>query len=405
MVWKLLRKNISVGQIFGYSLASLIGLAIVISAVKFYDDVRSAFEDEDSFISKDYIIISKKVSSAGTFGSGETSFSEREIEKLREQPWVRDVGEFKAADFNVTASLVVGDRSMSTQLFFEAIPDKFFDVESEKWSFNPPGDPEEVTQDDLSDFEIPVIISRDYLALYNFGYAPGRGMPQLTENMISTVPLTFYLSGNGNHEVYKGRIIGFSSRLNTIAVPVDFLDWANGRYASAEATRPSRLIIEANTPGDPRIEQYVESNSYEIAGDKADNSRANYFLTVATTLIIAVGAIITVLAFFILMLSIYLLLQKNKQKLHDLMLLGYSPGQVARSYYILIGCINLGVLLAAIGLMFAASGYWVEQFSLIGITSASPLMAIVVGLCISTVVTVLNCIAIGRIVRKNFYNT
>lgn len=401
MVWKLLRKNISPMQIAGYSLASLVGLAIVISAVKFYDDVRSALNDEDSFISKDYIIISKKVAATAALGVGsETTFSADDIADLKAQPWVRDVGEFRAADFNVTASLNFSGRGMSTQLFFEAIPDRFFDFQSEKWEFDAPGDTASVT-----DYEIPVVVSRDYLALYNFGYAAGRGMPQINENLVSTVPLTFYLAGNGHHETYKGRIVGFSSRLNTIAVPLDFLEWANRRYSPMARTEPSRLIIEANTPGDPRINQYMESHSYDIAGDKADNGRANYFLTVATTIVITVGAVITVLAFFILMLSIYLLLQKNKQKLHDLMLLGYSPGQVARSYYGLIVIINLTVLILAVIAMIGASGYWVERFSAIGISSASPLAAIVTGCCISTIITILNCLAIRRIVRRNFYAT
>lgn len=399
MVWKLLRKNISPGQIIGYSLASLIGLAIVISAVKFYDDVQSAFNDEDSFISKDYIIISKQVPTTAALGMGDkTTFSPQEIEDIKNQPWVRDVGEFSAADFNVTASLNFGGHGMSTQLFFEAIPDRFFDLQSDRWNFNALHD-----TTPLSDFEIPVIVSRDYLTLYNFGYAAGRGMPQINENIVSTVPLTFYLSGNGHHETFKGRIVGFSSRFNTIAVPLEFLEWANRRYSPTSKMAPSRLIIEANTPGHPQINRYMERHSYQVAGDKADNGRANYFLTVATTIVITVGAIITVLAFFILMLSIYLLLQKNKQKLHDLMLLGYSPGMVAAPYYRLITYINVTVLVMAVCAMLLASGYWVERFSAIGINSASPLNAIVTGFIISAVITLLNCLAIRRIVRRNFF--
>ena len=407
MVWKLLRKNISVGQIFGYSIASLIGLSIVISAVKIYDDVRSIFEDEDSFISKDYIVISKQVSTAGTLGLGGsgTTFSEEELEDLRQQPWVREVGEFQAADFNVLAALDFGGRGMSTQLFFEAIPNEFFDIESDKWTFSPPASSSDATQQDINLIEIPVVISRDYLTLYNFGYATGRGLPQINESLVSKVPLTFYLSGNGHREVYKGRIVGFSSRLNTIAVPENFMEWANERYSSEGKTSPSRLIIEANTPGDPRIQQYMTDHSYEVAGDKADNGRANYFLTVATTIVIAVGIVITVLSFFILMLSIYLLLQKNRQKLHDLMLLGYSPTQVSRPYYMLVGIINLSVLILAILVMLCASRYWVSQFSAIGIKSASPATAVIVGFCISVCVTILNCAAIRSIIRKNFFQS
>ena len=406
MVWKLLRKNISIGQIVGYSLASLIGLSIVICAVKFYDDVKSAFEDEDSFISKDYIIISKKVSAINALGLGsQTNFTENDIAEIKAQPWVRDVGKFTAADFSIDAALDIDGRGLNSHLFFEAIPDNFFDVSYDEWNFTPPADPSSLTPEQASAIVIPVIMSKDYLTLYNFGYAASRGLPQLNENLIKTVPLTFSLSGNGNHETYRGRIVGFSSRLNTIAVPQKFMEWANARYAGDKRSEPSRLIIEANTPGDPRINEFMEAHSYEVAGDKADNGRANYFLTVATSIVIAVGAIITLLAFFILTLSIYLLLQKNKTKLQDLMLLGFSPGNVAKSYYVMILVINFMVLVLAIIAMLLASGYWTKEFNAIGIVSASPFVAIVVGFCITIVVSALNCLAISRIVKRNFFTT
>ncbi len=405
MVWKLLRKNISLTQLVGYSLASFVGLAIVISAVKFYGDVQSAFNDEESFISRDFVIISKSVPAVTTAGlGGGTTFSESDIEDLRAQPWVRDVGEFTAADFNVEAMMTMGNRGMTTHLFFEALPDKYLDVAPEQWSGVPSADPALAGPEDIASFEIPVIIARDYLTLYNFGFAAARGFPQLNEGLVQSIPITLRLVGNGHVDDYRARVVGFSSRLNTIAVPEEFLSWANNRYSSGGRPEPSRLIIEANTPGDPAIAKYMEDNSYEIAGDKADNSRANYFMTVVTGIVITVGAVISVLAFFILMLSIYLLLQKNRRKVHDLMLLGYSPGAVARCYYILIAVVNAVVAVLAIVAMLFASGYWVDQFEAIGITSSSPLTAILTAVIIVSVITLVNCLAVRRIVRKNFYD-
>lgn len=60
IVWRLLRKNISAAQIAGYAIANLVGLSIVLTAIQFYRDVNSLWSKEDSFISKDYMIISKK---------------------------------------------------------------------------------------------------------------------------------------------------------------------------------------------------------------------------------------------------------------------------------------------------------------------------------------------------------
>ena len=66
LMWKLLRKHISPSQLIGFSLASLVGLTIVILAVQFHQDVRPLFNDEDSFLRKDYLIITREVSTAST---------------------------------------------------------------------------------------------------------------------------------------------------------------------------------------------------------------------------------------------------------------------------------------------------------------------------------------------------
>ncbi len=395
MVWKLLRKNISAGQIIGYALANFIGLAIVIGAVKFYGDVSSTWNSEDSFIKKDFLIISKKVSTLNTIGVSKksTDFDKDDIGDIERQPWVRKVGKFTSANFNVMAEIAIQDRRMSTYIFFESIPDEFLDIKPEDWKFDPQRP------------VIPIIMSKDYLTLYNFGFAATRNMPQLSESLMGSVPMTMRLTGNGHDERFKARIVGFSSRLNTIAVPDEFLTWANERYSSSPTPNPSRLIIEANTPGDPKIQKYFDKNGYEVAGDKNDNSKAAYFLTIVTTIVISVGAVISILAFFILTLSIFLLLQKNRQKLHDLMLLGYTPRQVAMPYCRLIAGVNIAVLIAAVATALLASTMWAERLSEIGIPQASPLTAIAVGVGIIAVVTALNILAIRRIVTRNFYNS
>lgn len=54
------------------------------------------------------------------------------------------------------------------------------------------------------------------------------------------------------------------------------------------------------------------------------------------------------MSFYILMLSIFLLLQKNSGKMENLLLLGYAPSRVARPYQLLTLGLNLGVLCVAL---------------------------------------------------------
>lgn len=392
IVWQLLKRNISKAQLAGYAIANLVGLSIVISAIQLYRDVTAVWESDDSFISRDYLIISKKVGGLGSLLSGDpAAFSKDNIAEIESQPWVRRVGQFTASNFGVGASVELGGRGMNTAMFLESIPDEFFDITPRDWHFAPG------TSDPL-----PIIISKEYLSLYNFGFAASRGLPQISESMIGMVPLRISVSGNGRQMWIPARIVGFSSRLNTIAVPEDFMTWANATFAPEINADPSRLIIETNSPGNPAIEDFMKSHRYEVAGDKVDNGRAAYFLAVITGVVVAVGAIISLLAFFILLLSIYLLLQKNREKLRQLMMLGYKPSAVARNYYTIVAIINGCVLAGAIAIMLVAKHLWASTLENIGVESGTPWIAIAVGTMIMALITAGNIAAITRNIQRTF---
>ena len=383
IIWKLLRQHISKGQLIGFAIANLIGLTIVLLAVQFYRDVRPVFNDEESFIRKDYLIITRTVTGAGAIMGGSTDFTDEDISDLEAQPWCRQVGRFLNSDFAVDARLGVGaGHAMHTQFFFESIPDEYIDVDASQWGFSPDRP------------SVPVIISRDYLSLYNFGFAATQGMPRISEGQAEVIPLEFTLSGNGLRDDMPGRIVGFSNRLNTVIVPQDFMQWANERYGSGEAQQPQRLIVEVNSPGDIKIEQYMDKHNYEIAGDKMSSSKANYFLTVISGIVIAVGIIISLLSFFVLMLSIYLLLQKNTQKIQDLLLLGYSPAQVSKHYILLVVVLNAAVLVLAIVLMLIGRLAYMDMIHAFGVSGSGVWVAILVGLLIMGAITAGNIRAI-----------
>jgi hypothetical protein len=219
-------------------------------------------------------------------------------------------------------------------------------------------------------------------------------MPRLSEGQAEVIPLEFPLSGNGLRSDMPGRIVGFSNRLNTVIVPQEFMEWANERFGSDNDQLPQRLIVEVSSPGDIKIEQYMNDHRYEIAGDKMSSSKANYFLTVISGIVIAVGILISLLSFFVLMLSIYLLLQKNTRKLQDLLLLGYSPAQVSRHYIMLVVALNAVVLVLAIVLMLIGRLAYMDMIHAFGISGSGVWVAILVGLVIMGTITAGNIHAI-----------
>ena len=379
LVWKLLRQHISIGQLAGFFLANLFGMMIVLLSVQFYKDVIPVFTEGDSFMKKDFIIATKKISALSSFAGKSNTFSAEEIADLKKQPFTKTIGAFTPSQFKVSAGLGMKEAGiyLSTDMFFESVPDEFVDIKLDKWYF------------DENTHTIPIIIPRNYLNLYNFGFAQSRSLPKLSEGLMSLIQMDIMMRGNGRVEQYKGNIVGFSNRLNTILVPQSFMKWANENFAPNAEAQPARLIIEVSNPADSAIASYFQKKGYETEDGKLDAGKTTYFLRLIVGIVLGVGLFISILSFYILMLSIFLLLQKNTTKLESLLLIGYSPNKVA---------LNVIVLVLSIGLVSWLRSYYIDSIRILfpQLETGSLWAAISMGILLFIVVSVINILAVKR---------
>lgn len=392
LISKLLRKNTSPARIAGFVVSNFIGLAIIVGGLQFYEDAGSLWTSDDSFIKTDYLVVNKKVTSSNTWGDSDSEFSQEEIADLRKQPWVRDVGEFSSTDYRVWASVDQGGRGMSTMMFFESIPDKFVDGAGSDWGFAE------------GDKVVPVIISKDYLALYNFGFAGSAGLPQMSEGVMGGIPLRLSLTSfDGTRSIeMQGRVAGFSNRLNTILVPGSFMDWSNKCLGSGkDGNAPSRLIIDVSSPGDVAIKDYLAAHSLEVAGDKTGSS-ASYLLKIVVGIVLSVGMVITLLSFFILLLSMSLLMEKNRDKLHSLLMLGYPLRKVAAPYIRIVVYASVAAWLFAVVCCVILRSSYLHSLEELGVAAGSLWMAPGVGLVLALLLMTFNIIAVWRKVKASW---
>ncbi len=407
MISRLLRKNISPARIAGFILSNFIGLAIVLGGLIFYLDARSIWDSEDSFIRSDYLVINKKVTSENTF-KGASSFSQEEISEIMAQPWVRKAAPFTAADYRVRASLNQGGRGMSTAMFFEAIPDEYVDVPKNQWSWQEGSN------------EVPLIISKDYLTLYNFGFASAAGLPQMSEGLMSGIPLavTIYNEEGTKSIQLNGRVAGYSNRLNTILVPQNFMDWSNKALAASSSSTsnssdssdnsnssdrkdPSRIIIDVNSPGDVAINKFLTAHDYEVAGDKTA-AAASFLLKLVVGIVLAIGGVITVLSLFILMLSVSLLMEKNRDKLHSLLMLGYPLGKVGAPYCkIVIWASSAAAVLAIVAALLLRNAY-LEPLRGLGAGNGSLWIIVALDIILTALIILFNILAVRKKVRASW---
>lgn len=332
LLFLILRQNVSFWQLLSFVLANLIGGFIVLVGLQAWRDADRLLASGGNALGSELLVISKPVGglSAMTSMLGlEPRFSEAEVSALAAQPSVNSVGAFVPARCQVRGQIAVGALNMVTDMFLESVPDTFIDV--------PVGEGQLRWSASIHDPVVPIIIPRSYLNLYNYGYASTRGLPQMSEGLVSSFPLRLMLQGQGESHTYEARIVGFSDRINTILAPQDFIGEVNATMQSQPQQQPSRLIVStrAGRANSQQLLQHISAKGYVVEGD-ADAVRMQMLVHGVLMALIGVGLLVTLLAFYLLVVSILLLIQRNRERLQTLSLLGYPVGLMARPYQIVV---------------------------------------------------------------------
>lgn len=336
--------------------------------------------------------MAKHVSTMRTLTGKAPTFSEKDIAEVGQQPFVSNVGSFTPSLFSVVA--VLGSERLgvqfSTEMFFESVPDDFMDIDLYRWKWESGAN------------DVPIVLPRNYLNLYNFGFASSQGLPALSEDLVSMVKIRFYLRGTAGQKELTGHVVAFSKKLNTILVPQKFMDEMNATLSPDRQPKPSRLIVTVSNPTDEKIAEFLASKGYETEANDTEAARTAHFLRIIISIVLAIGLIISVLSFYVLLLSIFLLLQKNTEKIDNLLLIGYSPQAVARPYHLLTISLNTLVLVLSVVIVLLLRGYYLPLFGQLypSYSAASLTPMLLTGLGLYLLVALLNYIAIRRKVQN-----
>lgn len=325
--FRLLLKSINTGQLTAFSIASLIGAVIVFLGIWSYREVSRATDTQSSIFKGQYLVITKPVSSVGTIASllikdaNPSAFTDNEIRQMEQAAGVNDIAAFRSSDFDVHGFAEFGGIQLSTRMFLESVPDRFIDLPLQDW------------QASVTDHTVPVIVPRTYLDFYNYGFAASNEVPQLSEGLVSAVTLRIRLDGKGLSSVYSCRIAGFSDRINSILVPESFLEQASRMFGETEV-QPVRLIVETASNGFTRVSDYITEKGYIIEGG-GESARLATVLKRVLMAVIIVGAVFSILAFVLLLVTVTLMIERNRTKNAILSSLGYTRRAIAAPYQLL----------------------------------------------------------------------
>lgn len=350
MLLKLQKKTLVTSQIIGYAFTLLIGVTIILAMSQFYFDINPLLSQQTDVFKSKSAVISKNISVFKSMDKEKIYFTDAEINELQDQTFIHDLSKFNSASFKINAysNKSEGIPALYTDLFFESIPDKYLDVKSEEWKW-----------DTTLDF-IPIIIPENYLNLYNFGFAESQGLPVISKNTISQIEFNIKISGIEKSKNYRSTIVGFSNKINSILVPQDFLSWANQEFGRSKKTKTSRVLVEFKDPSDQAILEYFNKNNYSIGKDELELSKLVFIFKSALFFVFFIAIIIIVLSISFILLSLNLIIQKNKELIINLYNIGYCHKRIAKFYQITISATTIFSIAASVVISNAIRDYYLK---------------------------------------------
>jgi hypothetical protein len=335
---------------------ALLGWLLLFGGMQFWFLTDRNLIRSGDLLAPQYLIIHKPVPMLNLFGPAGVAFTDAEVAELKNQPFVKALEPIVFNRFKIHATFGEGLMAgFETELFFEAVPDEFLDTKIKDWNWSPDQD------------VLPIIVPRDYLTLYNFGFAQSQNLPQIGEQMIGQIPFQIRIAGRGQAKEFKGRIAGFSNRIPTILAPIGFLRWANESFGEGQS-RPSRLMLQAENPSSRELLRFFTQKNYEYNTELVRNAKLGAALRVLLGIVAGFGLVVLCLAFWILNLSLQLLISRNSDRLQRLILLGYHPGVIVRRYAVLLVALLVPVNLACLFSLYYGTRWCAALFARYGYT-------------------------------------
>jgi hypothetical protein len=294
-----------------------IGVVLLLVSIQLFINIQQLLKENTPRKSGgyDFISISKTITNENM--GKDNSFTNADLNNIKQQPSIADVAPLVSNKFRVraTAGNII---PFSTDLFLESINDNFIDTMPPTFTWQP------------GQMTVPIILSSDFLEIYNV-FAPAQDLPQLSQKTISSINIILECSGPYGTQNFKGNIVALSDRINSLLVPSSFMNWSNWRFMQDSAIHASRVYIKTKDANDPGLISYFDQQGYHLNKDKVKFSRVKSILQNIVSALGVFGILVIALALMLFSFYLQLMIAKSKSNLQLLVTLGYSPKWLATS--------------------------------------------------------------------------
>lgn len=325
-----------------------ISFILVLSCLQLYENANTLFGNKSND-SNYWLTFSKKITPDNIGRKELLGFNTEDTEKLKKWQEIKSIYPFSANEFKASAN--GGDFiPFYTDLYFEGLDVKAIDVPLDDKDFQVKGN------------VIPIIISREYLNLYNYGFALNQGLPQISEDFAKKIEININIVTNKQNKTYIGKLVGLSDRIHSVLIPKKFLDSMNIVEKPSLASSPkiyNRVLVQVKDSEDKNLVSKMKENGYESNQENLRSAKIKSKLFLVLNVIAVLGIFIFALCLYIIVSFIKIQFLEKQEEVSIKNSLGYSPkamvNAMSKTFCIhLMVTLILSTLIVAIGQYFLA---------------------------------------------------
>ncbi|MGB1508143.1 MAG: FtsX-like permease family protein [Crocinitomicaceae bacterium] len=326
---------------------TFLGLFFLFTSLHFLHKIYTYGENSE-MLSKNTIVIQKKVTSGPLLGLNNPEFSDEQIDEVRSMEFVESCDPIRSNTFDVVLS--IDDPlipAFNSNIYVQSVHEDYLDVKTDHWDW------------DVGSKTLPIIMPRDFLMMMN-NFLSASNIPQLSDDLVLDLKIDLNIGPRNYRETIHARIVGFTNELSSILVPEYFLNWANQKYGEKEKEVISQLVVKSKDGQFGLLENYLEEKEFESKKSQLLIAKLKSTLGVLLTIISNISLLAVFLSMLVLIQYLQLIMTKNDYEIRTLLRLGHAPNQLIKVF--LRYFMSLFSVVAVLSLLlFIPAKYYLQQ--------------------------------------------
>ena len=339
---------------------TFLGLFFLFTSLHFLHKIYTYGENSE-MLSKNTIVIQKKVTSGPLLGLNNPEFSDEQIDEVRSMEFVESCDPIRSNTFDVVLS--IDDPlipAFNSNIYVQSVHEDYLDVKTDHWDW------------DEGSKILPIIMPRDFLMMMN-NFLSASNIPQLSDDLVLDLKIDLNIGPRNYRETIHARIVGFTNELSSILVPEYFLNWANQKYGEKDKEVISQLVVKSKDGQFGLLENYLEQKEFESKKSQLLIAKLKSTLGVLLTIISAISLLAVFLSMLVLIQYLQLIMTKNDYEIRTLLRLGHAPNQLIKVFLRYFMSLFSVIAVLSLLLFISAKYYLQETFISNGISLDSSL--------------------------------